>query len=140
MYQLSKQNAKEMTVVGGGIKGRSHRRSWPRHDATLPRCRCTQDAIFNLLVILFYIPQSKSSQVYRKTFYRANDFHFGLPKKTSSSQHKPTSCNCVEGGERCGVYDGVSDRQPAAAKDKVFILLAAAFASLSFPRVGRTSR
>jgi len=40
--------------------------------------QCTQDAIFNLLVILFYIPQSKSSQVYRKTFYRANDFHFGL--------------------------------------------------------------
>lgn len=41
------------------------------------------------------------------------------------------------GGER--VYDGVSDRQLAAAKDKVFILLAAAFASLSFPRVGRTA-
>lgn len=48
----------------------------------------TQDAIFNLLVILFYIPQSKSSQVYRKTFYRANDFHFALPGTCNLSLHE----------------------------------------------------
>lgn len=52
-----------------------------------------------------------------------------LPHSTAQQQ-----VVTVKGGGRgMGVYDGVSDRQPPAAKDKVFILLAAAFASLSFP-------
>lgn len=51
-------------------------------------CQLTQDAIFNLLVILFYIPQSKSSQVYRKTFYRANDFHSALVGTSNLSLHE----------------------------------------------------
>lgn len=94
------------------------------HVATLPRC--TQDAIFNLLVILFYIPQSKSSQVYRKTFYRANDFHFGLAKKllpTVRTQQVVTAVGEGVGGKG-GTNDRVSDRQHLRQRTKFSSCLA----------------